>query len=96
MAVDEERLEAAARNSTGKKGEQRTSETPQGTWLGGAQKRSLWLCYAGPLAEKQKRGISGKRHSRFHGKKQLEKLGEEEHEEEEPAKERRREYTDLG
>ena len=39
-----------------------TSETPQGTWLGGAQRGSLWLCYAGPLAEKWKSGIAGKRH----------------------------------
>ena len=38
------------------------SETPQDTWLGGAQRGSLWLCYAGPLAEKRKSGISGKRH----------------------------------
>ena len=37
------------------------SETSQGTWLGGAQKGSLWLCYAGPLAEKRKSGILGKR-----------------------------------
>ena len=34
----------------GRRGSKRTSETPQGTWLGGAQKGSLWLCYAGPLA----------------------------------------------
>ena len=31
VAVDEERLEAAAKNSSGENGEQRTSETPQGT-----------------------------------------------------------------
>ena len=37
VAVDEERLEAAARNSAGEKESKRTSETPQGTWLGGAQ-----------------------------------------------------------
>ena len=40
----------------------RRSETPQGMWLGGSQKGSLWFCYAGPLAEKRKSGISGKRH----------------------------------
>ena len=40
----------------------RTNETPQRTWLSGAQKGSLWLCYAGPLAEKRKSEISGKRH----------------------------------
>ena len=39
-----------------------TSETPLGTWLGGAQRGSLWLCYAGPLAEKRKSGIAGKQH----------------------------------
>ena len=27
-----------------------------------AQKGSLWVCYAGPLAERQKSGVSGKRH----------------------------------
>ena len=62
MAVDEERMEAAARNSAGEKGEQKTSETPQSTWLGGAQRGSLWLYYAGPLAEKRKSEIAGKRH----------------------------------
>ena len=36
-----------------------TSETPQGTWLGGAWKGSLWLCYAGSLAGRQKSGNSG-------------------------------------
>ena len=39
----------------------RTSETPQGMWLGGARKGSLGLCYAGSLAGKQKSEISGKR-----------------------------------
>ena len=62
MAVEEERLEAAARNSASEKGEYRMSETPQGMWLGGAQRGSLWFCYAEPLAEKRKSGISGKRH----------------------------------
>ena len=38
------------------------SETPQGTWLGEAQKGSLWVCYPGPLAEKRKSEISGKWH----------------------------------
>ena len=37
-----------------RKESKRTSETPQSTWLGGAQWGSLWLCYAGPLAKKQK------------------------------------------
>ena len=47
-----ESLEAAARNSAEEKESKRTSETPQGTWLGGAQRGSLWLCYAGRLVEK--------------------------------------------
>ena len=46
MAVDEERLESAARNSSGKKGEQRTNETPRGTWIGEVRSDSLWLYYA--------------------------------------------------
>ena len=29
-----------------RKESKRTSETPQVTWLGGAQRGSLWLCYA--------------------------------------------------
>ena len=45
-----------------RKESKRTSEIPQGTWLGGAQRGSLWLCYAGPLAEERKSEISGKRH----------------------------------
>ena len=61
MAVDEERLEAAARNSTGKRVSKRTSETAQGTWLGGAQKGSLWALLRGSLAERLKSGISGNR-----------------------------------
>ena len=39
-----------------------TSEAPQRTWFGGAQRGSHWLWYAGPLAEKRKSEISGKRH----------------------------------
>ena len=62
MAVDKERLEAATRNSAGEKESKRTSETLQGTWLGGAQRGSLWLCYAGRLAEKRKSEISCRRH----------------------------------
>ena len=38
---------------------ERASETPQGTWLGGAQKGSLWLCYAWPLAKNRKVGSLG-------------------------------------
>ena len=40
----------------------RASETLQGMWHGEAQRGSLWLCYARPLAEKWKSEIAGKRH----------------------------------
>ena len=50
---------AGARNSVGEKGGKKTSESLQGMWLGGARKGSHWLCYAGPLAERQKSEISG-------------------------------------
>ena len=82
-----------------RKESERTSETPQGTWLGGAQKGSLWLCYAGPLADKRKSGISGKRHRPKPipwEKNSWGKLGKEEDEEDEPQIERRSECTDLG
>ena len=62
VAVEGERLEAAAQSSVGRKESRRTSETPPGTWLNGAQKGSLWLCYTGSLAEKWKSEISDKRH----------------------------------
>ena len=57
VAVNKKRLEAAV----GERGSTRTSETPQGTRLGGFQKGSLLLCYAGPLAKIQKSGISSNR-----------------------------------
>ena len=44
-----------------RKESKRTSETLPGTWHGEAQRGSLWLCYAGSLAEKRKSEISGKR-----------------------------------
>ena len=59
--MDEERFVAAARNVAGEKANKKMNETPQGTWLGGARKGSLWLCYAGSLAGRQKSGISGSR-----------------------------------
>ena len=64
-------------------------------WHGGALKGSIWLCYAGPLAGRQKSGISDnqQRQSQLPKKQQLGKLREEE---EEPATEWSREYTDLG
>ena len=49
MAVDEERLEAAARNSASEKGEQTDCSAAKAR--GSAELRgSLWLCYAEPLA----------------------------------------------
>ena len=45
----------------GKGREKRTNDTPQGPWLCSTRKGSFWLCYAGPLAEKQKSGISDNR-----------------------------------
>ena len=59
MVVEEERIEAATRNSVREKGK---SKTAPSTWLGGAVKGSLLLCYTGPLAEKWKSEISGKQH----------------------------------
>ena len=82
-----------------RKESKRTSETPPRTWHGGAQRGSLWLCYAGLLAENRKSGISGKRHRLKPipwEKNSLGKLEDEEDEEREPAIERRREYADLG
>ena len=46
----------------GRRGSKRKSEVPQGTWFGGARKGSLWLCYVGPFAGRQKSRISGNRH----------------------------------
>ena len=59
---------------------------------------SLWLCFAGSLAEKRKSEFSGKWHRRkmIPWKNSLGKLREEEDEEGEPAIEQRREYTVFG
>ena len=52
------------------------SETPEGTWLGGAQRGSLWLCYARLLTEKQKSGsqVSGIDRSQLPGIRTVEKV----------------------
>ena len=79
--MDQERLVAAARNSAAERGSQRTSETPRETWLGGAWKGSLWLCFAGPLPRRHKSGISGNRQRPKptpRERNSLGKLGEEE------------------
>ena len=55
--MDKERFVAAARNLAGEKGKQK-NETPRGMWLSGARIGSLYLFYAGPLAGRQKSGIS--------------------------------------
>ena len=60
MAVDEERLEAAAKNSVEKKESKGTNDTFPGTWHGGAERGSIWICYAGSLAEKRKTEILDK------------------------------------
>ena len=78
-----------------RKESKRTREISQDTWLGEAQRGSLWLCYAEPLAEKRKSEISGKRH-RPKPIPWEKKLGKEEDEEGEPAIEWRREYTVFG
>ena len=83
----------------GRKESRRTSETPRGTWLGGAQRGSFWLCYAWPFPEKRKSEITGKRCRPKPipwDKNSLGKLGEKEDEEGEPAIKRRREYTVFG
>ena len=88
--MEEEKSEAAAKNSAGRRESKRTSETPQGTWLGGTRKGSLWLCYAGPLAKRQKKvgsQVIGEGRSLSLEVEQLGKSGEE------LATERRREYT---
>ena len=61
MGVGEKTLEPVAKKLAGKRRSKRTSETPQGMWLGGARKGSLWLCYAKSLAGRPKRRISGNR-----------------------------------
>ena len=61
-SFETQEMREIGRKEAGESRGKRTNETPQGTWLSGAQRGSLWLCYAGPLAEKWKSGISGKRH----------------------------------
>ena len=81
MAVQGERLEAAARSSTGEKAERREkrkeskrmSETPPGTWHGGAQKSSSGS--SGSLAEKLKSPVSGVDRSRFPGRRTVREVG---------------------
>ena len=53
------RFAAAATNTAGRRESRKRNEIPQDTWVGGAQKGSLWLCYVRPLAGKQKSGMSG-------------------------------------
>ena len=77
--MEEERLEAAARKSTREREREeskRKSETPQGTWLDGAQRGSLWLCYAGQKQKelwlrnrKVRSQVSGIERSQFPGRR---------------------------
>ena len=86
--MDEERFVAASRNSC-RRGSKMTNET-QGTRPVGARTGNLCLDYARPFAGKQKSGISSsqRRPMPTPWEEQLEKP------QEEPATERKREYTD--
>ena len=68
----------------GKRVSRGRSETPQGTWLGEARKGSLW--WREVIVGSQ---VSGEDRADFLGEEQL-------GEEDDPATERRRVYTDLG
>ena len=59
-----------------KKESKRTSETPQSTWLGGAQGGSLWLCYAEPWLRngKVRSQVGGIDRSRFPGRRTVRKV----------------------
>ena len=98
MAVDEERLEAAARNSAGEKEEQRRvrlhgarGSAELREVASGFAAQGLWLRNG-----KVRSQVSGIDRSRFPERRKLGKLGEEENEEGEPAIEPRKECTDLG
>ena len=98
MAVDEERLEAAARNSVRErrvKGQARVLRARGSAELGevayGSVTQGLWL-RNGKVGSQ----VIGEDRSRFPGKETVGKLGEEEDEEGEPETKQRREYTDLG
>ena len=59
----------------GEKESKRTSETPLGTWVGGAQRGSLWLCYVRALTKKRKSEISSSiDRSRFPGRRTVWKI----------------------
>ena len=75
----------------------RTSETPQGTWLGGARKVASGSVTQGLWLGDRKVGsqVIGQDRSRYPGRRTIGKLGEKD-EKEEPATERRRKYTDFG
>ena len=60
-SAKKERFVAAARNLEEERKSKKTNETPQGTLPGGGRTGSLWLCYVGPLAGRQKNGIFGSR-----------------------------------
>ena len=97
MAVDVERLEAAARNSAGEKGEQKVRLLrPHGSAelrkvAFGSATHGLWLRNG-----KVRSQVSGIDRSRFPGRRTVGEVGKEEDEEREPAIERRRECTNLG
>ena len=94
--MEEERLQAATRNSAGEKGEQKVEFRARGTAeLGkeasGSATQGLWL--RNRTVESQ---VSGIDQSRFPGRRTVGEVGEMEDEVGEPAIGQKREYTDLG
>ena len=57
---------ATAENSAGRRGNKKSNEFPQSTWLGRDQEGSIWLCYTGPLARRKKVGSQILGDLRFH------------------------------
>ena len=99
VAVDEERLEAAARNLGGEKREQNYKrDFSELVARRSSERKSLALLRRAFGWETEKRDLrsSAKTKAVTEGKKQLGRLGVEEDEEEDPVTERRKEYTDLG
>ena len=96
--MNEQSFVTAEKNLGGRMGSKMTNEAPKVAWRGGAGKGSFWLCYAESLAGRQKRGISDspRRRKSTPCERNSWNVGEKEGEEEEPAIERRREYTDVG
>ena len=58
VAVNRERFVAVAKNFAWKKGIERGMMLFKGIWLVGAKTGSLWFCFAGSLAGRQKSEVS--------------------------------------